>query len=163
MLPDAATINQAAVFTIVLSGIALLAGVFFIRSGQRENHMRAMLTASGLATLFLVLYLTRLALGYEKAYAGPDEWRLPYYALLISHIILAAANLPLAVIALGHAYKGLKAAGKLAEIDHIPAARAAFDAHRKWVRWTVPVWLYVAATGWIIYLVLGRWGEVMPH
>ncbi|ADY26909.1 protein of unknown function DUF420 [Deinococcus proteolyticus MRP] len=163
MLPNAAVINQAAVFTIVLSGLALLAGVYFIRSGNRESHMRAMLSASALATLFLVLYLTRLALGYEKAYAGPAEWKLGYYALLISHIVLAAANLPLAVIPLGYAYKGLKAAGNLANVDSNPVARAAFDAHRKWVRWTVPVWLYVAVTGWVIYLILGRWGEVMPH
>lgn len=160
MLPDAAVINQAAVVTIVLSGLALVTGVLFIRSGNLESHMRAMLTASALATLFLVLYLTRLAMGYEKAYAGPDEWRIPYYVLLISHIILAAANLPLAVIPLGHAYKGLKAAGSLANVDNVPAARTAFDAHRKWVRWTVPVWLYVAVTGWVIYLVLGQWGEL---
>lgn len=121
--------------------------------------MRAMLTASGLATLFLVLYLTRLAMGYEKKYAGPEEWQLAYYSLLISHIILAAANLPLAVVALLNAWKGLKAAGNLNNID-LPAARPFFDKHQMWVRWTVPVWLYVAATGWIIYLVLGRYGEL---
>ncbi|MFC6618277.1 DUF420 domain-containing protein [Deinococcus radiophilus] len=163
MFPDAAIINQAAVTTIVLSGLALLAGVFFIRSGEREKHMRAMLTASALAALFLVLYLTRLALGYEKAYAGPEEWRTAYFALLISHVALATANLPLAVIPLGYAYKGLKAAGNLARVEQVAEAREAFAKHRAWVRWTVPVWLYVAVTGWIIYLILGRYGEVMGH
>ena len=145
---------------IVLSGLALLAGVYFIRTGNREAHMRAMLTASALATVFLVLYLTRLALGYEKQYVGPDQWRTAYFALLISHIILAAANLPLALGALWHARNGLKAAGNLGNID-APAARPHFNRHRAWVRWTVPVWLYVAVTGWIIYLVLGRYGEVV--
>lgn len=156
----AEVVNQWAVITIVLSGIALATGVVLIKRGNREAHMRAMLTASGLAAVFLVLYLTRLSMGYEKKYAGPDTWRTAYYALLISHIILAALNLPLALVALWNAWKGLRAAGNLRQID-APAARPFFDRHRKWVRWTVPVWLYVAVTGWIIYLVLGRYGEVI--
>lgn len=159
---DAAVINQAAVFTIVLSGIALMVGVSFIRAGNRPAHMKAMLIACGLATIFLVLYLTRLALGYEKAYAGPSEWKPAYLVLLISHIILAAANLPLALGALWQAKTGFElAGGDLARVEQVPAARAAFDRHRAWVRWTVPVWLYVAVTGWIIYVILGRYGEVM--
>ena len=153
-------VNQWAVITIILSGLALVVGVTLICQGKREAHMRAMLLASGLATIFLVLYLTRLGLGYEKKYTGPEEWRLPYFALLGSHIVLAAANLPLALLALWNAWKGLQAAGNLQNID-APAARAYFNKHRAWVRWTVPVWLYVAATGWIIYLLLGKYGEVM--
>ncbi|GAA0522709.1 DUF420 domain-containing protein [Deinococcus depolymerans] len=156
----AETINQWAVITIVLSGLALCVGVYLIRRGMREAHMRAMIVATSLATIFLVLYLTRLGLGYEKKYAGPGEWRAAYFALLISHIILAAANLPLAVGALWNAVKGLRAAGNLGNID-APAARGYFNRHRAWVRWTVPVWLYVAVTGWIIYLVLHRYGEVI--
>jgi putative membrane protein len=156
----AETINQWAVITIVLSGIALCFGVFFIRNHNREAHMRAMLLASTLATVFLVLYLTRLGLGYEKKYVGPEQWRSAYFTLLISHIILATLNLPLALGALWNAYNGLKAAGNLGNID-APAARKFFNRHRAWVRWTVPVWLYVAVTGWIIYLVLGRYGEVV--
>ena len=119
--------------------------------------MRAMLTASALATLFLVLYLTRLGLGYEKKYVGP--YHGAYVALLISHIILAAANVPLALLALWNAWKGLQNAGNLGNID-APAARPFFEKHRAWVRWTVPVWLYVAVTGWLIYLILDRYGEV---
>ncbi|ABF44713.1 MULTISPECIES: DUF420 domain-containing protein [Deinococcus] len=156
----AAIINQWAVITIVLSGLTLLCGVWFIRRGNREAHMRAMLLASALATLFLVLYLTRLGLGYEKKYVGPAEWRGAYFFLLISHILLAALNLPLALLALWNAWRGLKAAGNLQHID-APAARPWFNRHRAWVRWTVPVWLYVALTGWIIYLVLGRYGQII--
>lgn len=154
----AETINQWAVITIVLSGIALVIGVYFIRTGNREAHMRAMITASTLATIFLVLYLTRLGLGYEKKYVGP--YRGAYFALLISHIILAAANLPLALGALWNAWKGLKAAGNLGNIS-APVAATYFRRHRAWVRWTVPVWLYVAVTGWIIYLLLKSYGEVI--
>ncbi|AWT36727.1 hypothetical protein GCM10008956_33890 [Deinococcus arenae] len=156
----AETINQWAVITIVLSGLALCVGVYLIKRGLREAHMRAMIVASTLATIFLVLYLTRLGLGYEKKYAGPEAWRTAYFALLISHIILAAANLPLALGALWNAYKGLRAARNLNNVD-LPAARGYFNKHRAWVRWTVPVWLYVAVTGWIIYLVLHSYGEVI--
>ncbi len=156
----AETINQWAVITIILSGLALCVGVYLIKRGLKEAHMKAMIVASTLATIFLVLYLTRLGLGYEKKYAGPEEWRVAYFVLLISHIILAAANLPLALGALWNAYRGLKAAGNLNNID-LPAARGYFNKHRAWVRWTVPVWLYVAVTGWIIYLVLHSYGEVI--
>ncbi|AKH16961.1 DUF420 domain-containing protein [Deinococcus soli (ex Cha et al. 2016)] len=156
----AETINQWAVITIILSGLALCVGVYLIKRGLKEAHMKAMIVASTLATIFLVLYLTRLGLGYEKKYAGPEEWRVAYFVLLISHIILAAANLPLALGALWNAVKGLRAAGNLNNID-LPAARGYFNKHRAWVRWTVPVWLYVAVTGWIIYLVLHSYGEVI--
>lgn len=155
----AETINTLSVITIVISGLVLLLGVYFIRSGQREAHMKAMLVASTLATLFLVLYLTRLGLGYEKKYVGPNKGA--YLALLISHIALAAANLPLALLALWNAWKGYQAAGRnLANIG-AAEARPFFDRHRAWVRWTVPVWLYVAVTGWIIYLLLHKYGEVI--
>lgn len=159
----ASTINQWSVIAIVLSGIALLIGVYFIRKGDRAQHMRFMLLASGLATVFLVLYLTRLGLGFEKKYTGPAEWRAAYYALLLSHVLLAGLNLPLALGALFWARKGLLAAGSIARIDEVPEARAAFATHRRWTRWTVPVWLYVAVTGWVIYLVLERYGSVMTR
>ncbi len=156
----ASIINQWAVIFIVLSGVALVIGVTFIRRGQRVMHMRFMLLASGLATLFLILYLTRLGLGYEKTYVGPAEWRGAYFALLISHIALAALNVPLALGALYWAWRGIQAAGNLSQVESVPAARAAFVTHKKWTRWTVPVWLYVAVTGWIIYLVLDRFGQL---
>ena len=159
-LLNPAVINQWAVISIVLSGVALIIGVTFIRRGNRVMHLRFMLTASVLATLFLVLYLTRLGLGYEKTYIGPAEWRGAYFALLISHIFMAALNVPLAIGALYWAYRGIRAAGSIGRVESVPAARAAFVTHKKWTRWTVPVWLYVAVTGWVIYLVLDRYGQL---
>ncbi|MFC4452777.1 DUF420 domain-containing protein [Deinococcus sonorensis] len=150
----------ASVVTIVLSGLALVSGVFLIRSGRREAHMRAMLTATVLAVLFLVFYLSKVAIGYTKSWVGPAEWRTWYLVLLGSHTLLAAVNVPLALVALWYARKGLLAAGTLARVEQVPAAAAAFARHRAWVRWTVPVWLYVAVTGWIIYVVLERYGAV---
>lgn len=157
----ASIINTWSVICIVLSGVALCIGVAYIRRGFRVNHMRFMLIASGLATLFLVLYLTRLGLGYEKKYIGPDAWKGAYYALLITHIAMAALNVPLALGALFWASKGIRAAGgNLSRVEEVPAARAAFGTHKRWTRWTVPVWLYVAVTGWVIYLVLDKYGQL---
>lgn len=153
------SLTRASVLTIVLSGLALVMGVIFIKRGQRLNHMRAMLTATALAALFLVFYLGKVALGYGKVWVGPPEWRGAYLWLLGSHTLLAALNVPLALVALYNAWQGLRRAGNLGHID-APTARPFFARHRAWVRWTVPVWLYVAVTGWIIYLVLERYGAV---
>jgi putative membrane protein len=152
-------LSLLSVITILASGASLLVGVYLIKRGERQWHMRAMLAASGLATVFLVFYLWRIGIGYSKYYTGPDEWRSAYFALLISHTILAALNLPLAVMAVLNAWRGLRAAGTLDNIDR-PAARALFNRHRAWVRWTVPVWVYVAVTGWMIYFVMEHWGSV---
>lgn len=153
-------INNLAVISIILSGLVLVVGVYFIRSGNREAHMKAMLTACAFATLFLVFYLTRLGLGYEKKYMGP--FRAAYLILLVSHIILAAANLPLAYLALVNGWKGFQSAGRqLLDINSHEKSVHYFAQHRKWVRWTVPVWLYVAVTGWIIYLLLHNYGTVI--
>ncbi len=150
----------ASVITIVLSGISLVTGVVLIRRGNREAHMRAMLTATSLATLFLVFYLSKVAIGYTKVWVGPPDGRVWYLALLATHTVMAALNVPLALVALWYALKGRAAAGSLARVYEVPAAAALFARHRAWVRWTVPVWLYVAVTGWIIYVLLERFGAV---
>lgn len=129
-----------AVWSIVLSGLTLLLGLYFIRRGRREAHHRSMLVATGLAALFLVFYLTRWALHGTTAYGGPEAWRGAYYALLITHTLLAALNGPLALYVIYNALKGR------------------FSVHKRWARWLVPIWLYVAVSGWVIYLVLKRYG-----
>jgi len=129
-----------AVWTIVLSGLALLLGVVLIRLGDRVNHPRAMLTATALAALFLVFYLTKWALYGTTAYGGPESWRGAYYFLLATHTLLAALNGPLALYVIWRALRG------------------EFALHKRWARVLVPIWLYVALSGWIIYLVLKRYG-----
>lgn len=130
-----------AVWSIVLSGLALLGGVVLIRRGDRVWHHRAMLTATALAALFLVFYLTKWALYGTTAYAGPEAWRGAYYFVLVTHTLLAALNGPLALYVIWRAFRG------------------EFPLHRRWARVLVPVWLYVALTGWVIYWVLQRYGE----
>ncbi|TBH21733.1 DUF420 domain-containing protein [Thermus thermamylovorans] len=129
-----------AVVAILLSGLALVVGLVFIRRGDRVWHPRAMLTATVLAALFLVFYLTKWGLYGTTAYGGPEEWRTAYYLLLLTHTVLAALNGPLALYVIWRAFRG------------------EFTAHRRWARVLVPVWLYVALSGWVIYLVLQRHG-----
>ena len=133
-------LSLLAVWSIVLSGLALLVGLFLIRRGDRVNHPRAMLTATALAALFLVFYLTKWALYGTTAYGGPEAWKGVYYFILITHTLLAALNGPLALYVIWRALRG------------------EFALHKRWARVLVPIWLYVALSGWIIYLVLKRYG-----
>ncbi|WP_027891821.1 DUF420 domain-containing protein [Calidithermus chliarophilus] len=134
-------LGDIAAVLIALSGVAVIVGVVLIRRGDRVRHPRAMLTATALAGLFLVFYLLKWGLYGTTRYAGPEEWRGAYYALLFSHTVLAAVNGPLVLWLLYNAFK------------------RRFSVHKAWARWTVPVWLYVAATGWVIDQVLARYGE----
>ena len=123
---------------ILLSGVALLIGYAFIRNGQVTWHKRSMLTASTLAVLFLVVYVTRVLVLPTKLFPGEGTLRVVYFAILISHIVLATAILPLALITLSR------------------ALRQRFDRHVPIARWTLPLWLYVSVTGVIVYLMLYR-------
>ncbi|RIH87393.1 hypothetical protein Mlute_00949 [Meiothermus luteus] len=134
-------LGDIAAALIGLSGLAVVVGVILIRRGDRVWHPRVMLMATVLAALFLVFYLLKWGLYGTTRYAGPEEWRVAYYALLISHTVLAALNGPLVIWLLYNAFK------------------QRFAVHKAWARWTVPVWLYVAVTGWVIDLVLKRYGE----
>ncbi|MER3552916.1 MAG: DUF420 domain-containing protein [Meiothermus sp.] len=135
------TLGDIAAALIALSGVAVIIGVIFIRRGDRVWHPRMMLTATALAALFLVFYLLKWGLYGTTRYVGPEEWKGAYYALLVSHTLLAAVNGPLVVWLIYNAVKGR------------------FNVHKPWARWTVPIWLYVAVTGWVIDLVLRRYGE----
>ncbi|MFN4231540.1 DUF420 domain-containing protein [Thermus sp.] len=129
-----------AVWSIVLSGLALVTGVILIKRGNRVAHHRAMLTATSLALLFLVFYLAKWALHGTTTYGGPEAFRGAYYLLLISHTLLATLNGPLALYVIWRAFRG------------------EFVLHKRWAKVLVPIWLYVAVSGWIIYLVLKRYG-----
>lgn len=120
-----------------LTAAALLgAGYTFIRRGRIDAHRRAMLGACSASTLFLISYVIyHLNVG-SVPYTGQGAARAFYFAVLISHIVLAAAIVPLAIITLAH------------------ALRARFERHRRIARWTLPVWLYVSLTGIIVYVML---------
>jgi putative membrane protein len=117
--------------TIGASGLLILTGLFLIKTGRRELHRKAMLSASILALLFLVFYGLKYFMYPPKPYEGP--YKSLYLFILISHSILAAINLPLAMITV---FLGLT---------------NRLDKHRKIAPITAVVWIYVALTGWLIY------------
>jgi putative membrane protein len=121
---------------IVISGFFLLLGYGFIRRKQVIPHRRSMLTATVFAALFLVVYVTRALLFETKLFAGEGWVRVVYLGILISHTILAMAVGPFVLITLYRALRGQ------------------FARHKQIARITFPMWLYVVATGWIIYLIL---------
>ncbi|RMH01659.1 MAG: DUF420 domain-containing protein [Aquificota bacterium] len=129
-------INFLSMLTISVSGIAIVLGIFLIKSGRREAHKKAMITASVFALIFVLLYVLRNYL-QSKGLVPHGSYQGPYRGLFLfilwSHTFLAIINFPLAVITLRYAFKGT------------------FDKHKKIAPITAFVWIYVAITGWAIF------------
>jgi uncharacterized membrane protein YozB (DUF420 family) len=119
-----------------VSGTFLLIGYVLIRRRQIGAHRNAMLAAFGSSTLFLISYLIYHANAGSRPFTGTGPIRYVYFAILISHVILAAAILPMAISTL---MRGL---------------RGNYDAHKRIAKWTFPTWMYVSVTGVIVYLML---------
>ena len=125
-----------------LSAVLLGAGYYFIRRNNRAAHRNCMIAAFVTSTLFLASYLAYH--GYRARYlhqgptpfAGPPVLRPVYLGILLSHTVLAAAIVPLALITLRY------------------ALQERFESHKKIARWTWPCWMYVSVTGVLIYLLL---------
>jgi putative membrane protein len=122
----------------VLSGLSLLLGWYFIRARRdMVRHRNTMLTASLFAALFLVFYVARWSLYGSKPFAGTGGWRLVYVTTLLPHIVLAMALAPMAL-----------------RLIYLALGKRDYVAHRRLARITLPIWLYVAASGWFIYYLL---------
>lgn len=119
-----------------ISTLLLGAGYYFIRNGHRHKHRTMMLAAFGSSCLFLTSYLVYHYHAGSVPFQGQGWIRPVYFTILITHIILAAAIVPLALITLTH------------------ALRERYDRHRRIARWTFPIWMYVSVTGVVIYLML---------
>lgn len=118
------------------SAVMLLIGRSKIRKGDKAGHRTYMLRAVGFSTAFLISYLVFHYYHGSTAFTGTGFARTFYFTLLLSHTILAVANVPLVAVALYH------------------ALGSRFERHKRVVRWTYPVWVYVSVTGVIIYLML---------
>ena len=118
------------------STVLLLAGVRYIRRRELRKHRRCMIGAVTASALFLVLYLLRLSLTGTHTFPGPAMVRPIYLVVLFSHMVLAAAVVPL-VLRLLYLLR-----------------RRRFKAHRRLARWTFPIWLYVSVTGLFVYFML---------
>ena len=100
-----------------------------------------MVSALVVSCLFLAGYVTHKILvhGVHTLFGGTGAIRVVYYAMLISHIILAIVIVPLVLRTFSFAISG------------------SFDRHRTWARWTFPLWFYVSVTGVLVYFFLYRW------
>lgn len=133
------TISDLPALNATLNGIAailLVTGYLFIKQGRRRQHQWCMLGALTTSALFLVSYVTYHLHAGSRPFPGQGPIRVVYFAILITHVILAAVIVPLALLT---AVRGL---------------RSEFDKHVRIARWTFPVWVYVSVTGVVIYLML---------
>lgn len=124
-----------------LTTILLLTGYAFIRRGRISRHRAAMIAAFCTSVLFLISYLVYHSQVGATRYPGAGFDRIAYLAILTTHTILAAAVPVLAVITL------------------TLALRKRYPRHRRIARWTLPIWLYVSATGVIVYWMLYWWAK----
>jgi uncharacterized membrane protein YozB (DUF420 family) len=124
-----ATLNGA-------SALLIAAGRALIGRGKVRGHRACMIAAVITSSVFLACYLYYHAHVGSVRFPGQGWVRPLYFAILISHTMLAAAVVPLVLLSLSY---GL---------------RARFDRHRRISRWTFPVWLYVSVTGVVVYIML---------
>ena len=118
------------------SAVLLVIGWFLIRSRRIAAHRRCMIAAVIVSGLFLTSYVIYHAQIGSKAFPGTGWVRTVYYAILVPHVILAAAVLPLAIVTLR---RGL---------------RRDDARHRRLARITLPIWLFVSVTGVVVYAML---------
>ena len=118
------------------STVLLVTGYVFIRRGDRRKHQACMIAALVMSALFLTSYVIYHAQVGSVPFKRTGWIRTVYFAVLIPHVILAAAIVPPVLIT---ASRGLS---------------AKYDKHRRIARWTLPLWLYVSVTGVIVYVML---------
>jgi uncharacterized membrane protein YozB (DUF420 family) len=124
-----------------LNGVAaifLAAGYLCIRRRQIPAHRAAMLAAVATSALFLISYVIYHANAGSKPFPGTGPVRAVYFFILITHIVLAAAIVPMVLMTVSR------------------ALRKRFDRHAAIARRTLPLWLYVSVTGVVIYVMLYR-------
>ena len=120
-----------------ISAILLACGYVAIRSGKRDLHKKLMLSAFTVSCAFLVSYVVyHIRIHQVIHFQGQGFIRPIYFALLLSHTILAVVIVPLILITLRRAWL------------------QKFDKHRLIARWTLPLWFYVSVTGVIVYFMV---------
>ncbi len=161
--------------------VLLLVGYYFIKHGRVEAHKRTMLTAFAVSAVFLACYLYYHYQVGSVRFTHPGTIRYAYYAILLSHVLLAFT---VPFLAIWTIYLGLRATGccgdspLIGEVARtkggsplfavgadqlgsagsrkkgtVPAATYR-QRHMRWARWTFPIWLYVSVTGVVVYVML---------
>jgi len=123
------------------AAVLLISGFACVRAGRTGAHRACMSGAFVVSCVFLATYVLHKFLvgGVHTPFGGAGGWRGFYYAMLASHVVLAAAIVPLILVTMSHALRGR------------------IERHRAWARWTFPLWLYVSVTGVLVYFMLYRW------
>ena len=119
-----------------LSGVLLVAGYALIRARRIDQHRTCMIAAFAASSLFLVFYVIYHAQVGSVRFTRTGFVRPLYFTILITHVTLAAAVPPLAIVTLSR------------------ALAAKYNAHRRIARWTFPIWMYVSVTGVLVYVLL---------
>jgi len=146
---DIPTLNAA---LNAIATVLIVIGFVHIRRAQQapdaatkathlQRHRAAMLGAGFVSAVFLIGYVAHKVLvrGVHTPFGGTGAIRTVYFAMLISHILLAIAI------------------AWLVPRTFYLALRGQFERHRAWARWTFPIWLYVSVTGVLVYFFLYRW------
>ena len=127
--PIYATINA-------VTAILLVAAVVAIKNGREKLHKKLMTTNIVLSVLFLVMYVAYHMTSKTTIFGGEGFVKYVYYFILLTHIVLSISVIPLVLITYSKVY-----------LDD-------FENHRIWAKYTFPIWLYVAVTGVIVYIMI---------
>ncbi|NKI30616.1 DUF420 domain-containing protein [Croceivirga thetidis] len=122
--------------TNALTAILLISALIAIKGGKQKLHARLMTSCIVLSVLFLVMYVAYHMTSDPTPFGGEGSIRYVYYFILFSHITLSIAVIPLVLITYSKSY--LKD----------------FIAHKRWAKYTFPIWLYVAITGVVVYVMI---------
>ncbi len=138
------TVQDIPPLNAALNGLATLlisAGFVFIKTGRKHAHRRAMLSAGVVSAVFLVGYVSHKILigGVHTKFGGEGAIRALYFFILWTHIPLAASI------------------AWLVPRTFLFAIRGDFERHKRWARWTFPIWYYVSVTGVLVYFFLYQW------
>lgn len=127
--PIYATING-------ITAVLLIAAVLAIKNGNSKLHQRLMTTCIALSLVFLILYIIYHMTAESTPYGGEGVLKYVYFFILITHIVLSIVVIPLVLKTYAKGYLGN------------------FEMHRKFAKFTFPIWLYVAVTGVVVYLMI---------
>ncbi len=127
--PIYATING-------ITALLLMLAVLAVKKGKVERHRKLMTTAIVCSVMFLLLYVAYHATSDSTSYGGEGVMRYIYFFLLISHILLSIGIIPLVLI------------------TYVRALAERFDKHKKIAKITFPLWLYVAVSGVLVYVMI---------
>ncbi|MFH6602377.1 DUF420 domain-containing protein [Maribacter algicola] len=119
-----------------VTAVLLLIAVWAIKNGKQKTHRILMMSCIALSVLFLIMYVAYHMTAAPTKFGGQGLMAYAYYFILISHIILSVAIIPLVLKTFARAYSGN------------------FAGHRKLAKITFPIWFYVAVSGVVVYLMI---------